>query len=535
MATKQTKEVKNTTKKAAKKVAPVKSIVSQKTVVKTEKVTKPVAAKKVVKDETVKAVKTKPVATKMAKQVKNVEKVAATKTKNTTKKVAKTEKVAVKPTKKPAAVGKKAIEPVTNEAKTLIKTKSVTKKSATNKTTTAKVEVVSENANNVEQEKVATTNAKQIEMPLDNQNSVENVNAVNPAEGLRPEINDLIKRFMETGRSREISEDNLTMALIEHDATAVDVEKAKQILTAAGIVIKKVNEDEKMRVGAIEKMISEASVDDPIKIYLRDIGRYKLLTAEEEVEIAKRMASGDEEAKVILNQSNLRLVVHIAKRYVDRTPLKLLDLIQEGNLGLMKAVEKFDYSKGFRFSTYATWWIRQSITRAMADQSRIVRLPVHMVETINRLLKTTKVLQQELGREPTTTELAARMEVPEDKIEEIRRISQDTTSIDSPLGDEGDGTIMDTIADPSIMLPEEETYKKGLKTQLLSIIASLTPREQKVIRLRYGLDDGRPRTLEEVGHLFEVTRERIRQIEAKALRKLRNPNRTRRLRDFVES
>ncbi|MBS7401125.1 MAG: sigma-70 family RNA polymerase sigma factor [Eubacteriales bacterium] len=359
--------------------------------------------------------------------------------------------------------------------------------------------------------------------------------AADTFEGLRPEIVDLLKRFMEPGRAREISEDSLTMSLIERDATAADVERAKQILSGKGIVIKKINDDEKMRVGAIEKMISEASVDDPIKIYLRDIGRYKLLTAEEEVEIAKRMAAGDEEAKQILNQSNLRLVVHIAKRYVDRTPLKLLDLIQEGNLGLMKAVEKFDYSKGFRFSTYATWWIRQSITRAMADQSRIVRLPVHMVETINRLLKTTKVLQQELGREPTTAELAERMEVSEDKIEEIRRISQDTTSIDSPLGDEGDGTIMDTIADPTIMLPEEETYKKGLKTQLLSIISSLTPREQKVIRLRYGLDDGRPRTLEEVGHLFEVTRERIRQIEAKALRKLRNPNRTRRLKDFVES
>lgn len=374
---------------------------------------------------------------------------------------------------------------------------------------------------------------KQIKMPLDNNTVKTDVEQVQ-GEALRPEINNLVKRFLELGKSREINEDNLTMALIEHDATAVDVEKAKQILTAAGVVIKKVNEDEKMRVDAIEKLISEASVDDPIKIYLRDIGRYKLLTAEEEVEIAKRMATGDEEAKKILNQSNLRLVVHIAKRYVDRTPLKLLDLIQEGNLGLMKAVEKFDYSKGFRFSTYATWWIRQSITRAMADQSRIVRLPVHMVETINRLLKTTKVLQQELGREPSTAELAERMEVSEDKIEEIRRISQDTTSIDSPLGDEGDGTIMDTIADPTIMLPEDETYKKGLKTQLLSIIASLTPREQKVIRLRYGLDDGRPRTLEEVGHLFEVTRERIRQIEAKALRKLRNPNRTRRLKDFVE-
>ncbi len=372
---------------------------------------------------------------------------------------------------------------------------------------------------------------KQIAMSL---GGAINTQEQNQGDGLRPEINVLIRRFLELGKNREINEDNLTMALIEHDATAVDVEKAKQILAAAGVVIKKVNEDEKMRTDAIEKLISEASVDDPIKIYLRDIGRYKLLTAEEEVEIAKRMAVGDDEAKKILNQSNLRLVVHIAKRYVDRTPLKLLDLIQEGNLGLMKAVEKFDYSKGFRFSTYATWWIRQSITRAMADQSRIVRLPVHMVETINRLLKTTKILQQELGREPSTAELAERMEVSEDKIEEIRRISQDTTSIDSPLGDEGDGTIMDTIADPTIMLPEDETYKKGLKTQLLSIIASLTPREQKVIRLRYGLDDGRPRTLEEVGHLFEVTRERIRQIEAKALRKLRNPNRTRRLKDFVE-
>lgn len=397
------------------------------------------------------------------------------------------------------------------------------------KTEQAKTEKVVKTAKTVkETQKVEAKpqEAQQLAMPL---------GAADTFEGLRPEIVDLLKRFMEPGRAREISEDSLTMSLIERDATAADVERAKQILSGKGIVIKKINDDEKMRVGAIEKMISEASVDDPIKIYLRDIGRYKLLTAEEEVEIAKRMAAGDEEAKQILNQSNLRLVVHIAKRYVDRTPLKLLDLIQEGNLGLMKAVEKFDYSKGFRFSTYATWWIRQSITRAMADQSRIVRLPVHMVETINRLLKTTKVLQQELGREPTTAELAERMEVSEDKIEEIRRISQDTTSIDSPLGDEGDGTIMDTIADPTIMLPEEETYKKGLKTQLLSIISSLTPREQKVIRLRYGLDDGRPRTLEEVGHLFEVTRERIRQIEAKALRKLRNPNRTRRLKDFVES
>jgi len=439
------------------------------------------------------------------------------------------EKKVVKKTvvKKEVKPVKKETTPVRAKAaeKTLTAKKSVKKVVETSEKAPKKAET-KKNTNSKATTKVLSSETKQV-LQENNLEQVQN-------SGLRPEISVLINRFLELGKNREINEDNLTMALIEHDATAVDVEKAKQILTKSGVVIKKVNEDEKMRTDAIEKLISEASVDDPIKIYLRDIGRYKLLTAEEEVEIAKRMAVGDEEAKKVLNQSNLRLVVHIAKRYVDRTPLKLLDLIQEGNLGLMKAVEKFDYSKGFRFSTYATWWIRQSITRAMADQSRIVRLPVHMVETINRLLKTTKILQQELGREPSTAELAARMEVSEDKIEEIRRISQDTTSIDSPLGDEGDGTIMDTIADPTIMLPEDETYKKGLKTQLLSIIASLTPREQKVIRLRYGLDDGRPRTLEEVGHLFEVTRERIRQIEAKALRKLRNPNRTRRLKDFVE-
>ncbi len=491
MAVKETKE---------QKVNKVKTIKS--TDVKVEKKVAPKTAVRVSAEQKKEKTGTKKAETKTTPKVKEVKKAVD----------GKKEPVKAKATatvKKSGDV--KKTDTVKKTAKTAVKEDKKVEKAVEKKSLVKKVVV---------EEK---TEPKQVSMVFDGQ-----------SEGLRPEINILIKRFLELGRNREINEDNLTMALIEHDATAVDVEKAKQILVANGVVIKKVNEDEKLRTDAIEKLISEASVDDPIKIYLRDIGRYKLLTAEEEVEIAKRMAIGDEEAKKILNQSNLRLVVHIAKRYVDRTPLKLLDLIQEGNLGLMKAVEKFDYSKGFRFSTYATWWIRQSITRAMADQSRIVRLPVHMVETINRLLKTTKVLQQELGREPSTAELAERMEVSEDKIEEIRRISQDTTSIDSPLGDEGDGTIMDTIADPTIMLPEDETYKKGLKTQLLSIIASLTPREQKVIRLRYGLDDGRPRTLEEVGHLFEVTRERIRQIEAKALRKLRNPNRTRRLKDFVE-
>ena len=498
MATKEVKEVKKVNKKEVKKEVKKEE----------KKVKAPVAKTKTASKDAEKTI-----SKSAEKNKKTTVKVVAAKTVLTAKNV------------------KSTTSGVKNATKTTIKSKN------TEKTVKEVKNEVKIPATKVEQpsaeKQVSAPEVKQTILPFDGVNQDAGTET-NPADGLKPELLELIKRFMEPGRSREISEDTLTMTLIEHDATAVDVEKAKQILTASGIVVKKVNDDEKMRVGAIEKMISEASVDDPIKIYLRDIGRYKLLTAEEEVDIAKRMAAGDEEAKQILNQSNLRLVVHIAKRYVDRTPLKLLDLIQEGNLGLMKAVEKFDYSKGFRFSTYATWWIRQSITRAMADQSRIVRLPVHMVETINRLLKTTKVLQQELGREPTTSELAERMEVSEDKIEEIRRISQDTTSIDSPLGDEGDGTIMDTIADSTIIQPEDETYKKGLKEQLLSILSSLTPREQKVIRLRYGLDDGRPRTLEEVGHLFKVTRERIRQIEAKALRKLRNPNRTRRLRDFVE-
>jgi RNA polymerase primary sigma factor len=349
----------------------------------------------------------------------------------------------------------------------------------------------------------------------------------------KPELNEILKRFFDLGRKRDINEDNLMVAFIENGATAADVEMAKAALKESKIVIKQVNEEEKMQINDIEKIMSNASVDDPIKIYLRDIGKYPLLTGEQEIAIAKRMDMGDKEAAKELNQSNLRLVVHIAKRYVDRTPLKFNDLIQEGNIGLMKAVEKFDYKKGFRFSTYATWWIRQSITRAMADQARTVRLPVHMVETINRLIKTTKVLQQELMREPTITEIAERMEMTEGKILEIRRVSQDTTSMDSPLGDEGDGTMIDTIADLSIIKPEEDAYKKMLKIQLLTVISTLTPREQKVIRLRYGLEDGRCRTLEEVGREFAVTRERIRQIEAKAIKKLKNPNRQRRLRDFM--
>lgn len=351
----------------------------------------------------------------------------------------------------------------------------------------------------------------------------------------RPEIEYLINRFIETGgRYGFVNEDNMTMSFVEAGATAEELLHATQAIKGNGIFIKQSTDDERAREDDVEKIIAQASVDDSVKSYLREIGRHALLTSEEEADIARRMFEGDEAAKLRLNQANLRLVVHIAKRYTGRTSLQFQDLIQEGNLGLMRAVEKFDYRKGFRFSTYATWWIRQSITRAMADQSRLIRIPVHMVETINRLLKTTRMLQQELGREPTTAELATHMGLTVDKIEEIRRISQDTTSIDTPLGDDGDGVIGDTIADTTIEDPASRAQAIMLKEQLLTVLNGLTPREQKVMRLRYGIDDGKPRTLEEVGKIFRVTRERIRQIEAKALRKLRNPMRTRRLRDFME-
>ena len=351
----------------------------------------------------------------------------------------------------------------------------------------------------------------------------------------KPEVWSMVSRFLEIGKKNGfVNENNMLMSFVEAGSTAQDVEIATQLVKDSGIFIRQSTEDEREREDVIEKIMSEATVDDPVKIYLREIGRHALLTSEEELDIARRMSEGDDSARLRLNQANLRLVVHIAKRYVGRTSLQFQDLIQEGNIGLMKAVEKFDYRKGFRFSTYATWWIRQSITRAMADQSRIIRIPVHMVETINRLLKTTRMLQQELGTEPTTIQIAERMGVTPERVEEIRRISQDTTSMDTPLGDDGDGIILDTIKDTSIAEPDDNAQRIMLRNQLLAVIAGLTPREQKVMRLRYGLDDGKPRTLEEVGRLFGVTRERIRQIEAKALRKLRNPNRTRRFKDFIE-
>ena len=275
------------------------------------------------------------------------------------------------------------------------------------------------------------------------------------------------------------------------------------------------------------------NIEDPVRMYLKEIGKVPLLTAEEEIDLAKRMESGDEDAKKRLAEANLRLVVSIAKRYVGRGML-FLDLIQEGNLGLIKAVEKFDYNKGFKFSTYATWWIRQAITRAIADQARTIRIPVHMVETINKLVRVSRQLLQELGREPSPDEIAERMEIPVERVREILKISQEPVSLETPIGEEEDSHLGDFIQDDNVPVPADAAAFTLLKEQLVEVLGTLTEREQKVLRLRFGLDDGRARTLEEVGKEFNVTRERIRQIEAKALRKLRHPSRSRKLKDYLD-
>ncbi|MBX6350901.1 MAG: RNA polymerase sigma factor RpoD [Clostridia bacterium] len=277
----------------------------------------------------------------------------------------------------------------------------------------------------------------------------------------------------------------------------------------------------------------DVAIDDPVRMYLKEIGRVPLLTAEQEVELAKRIEQGDEEAKAKLAEANLRLVVSIAKRYVGRGML-FLDLIQEGNLGLLKAVEKFDYRKGFKFSTYATWWIRQAITRAIADQARTIRIPVHMVETINKLTRVSRQLLQELGREPTPEEIGQAMGIDADKVREILKIAQEPVSLETPIGEEEDSHLGDFIEDTDALAPAEAASFSLLKGQLEDVLSTLTEREQEVLRLRFGLTDGRQRTLEEVGRHFGVTRERIRQIEAKALRKLRHPQRSRKLKDFLE-
>ena len=340
-------------------------------------------------------------------------------------------------------------------------------------------------------------------------------------------INTLVEEGKKTGT---LSSEFLTDKVEGYDVSVEQMDLIYKALDEKRITLVNNYENDK---DLYEQLIKEINMDDPVKMYLKDIGRVTLLSSEEEIELAKKMEEGDKTAKMRLSEANLRLVVSIAKRYVGRG-MSFLDLIQEGNLGLMKAVEKFDYRKGYNFSTYATWWIRQAITRAIADQARTIRIPVHMVETINRQVRVSRMLLQKLGREPSPSEIAEEMQISVSKVMEIQKIAQDPVSLETPIGEEEDSHIGDFLEDESAIAPSDTVAFNMLKEQLISVLDTLTPREEKVLRLRYGLDDGRPRTLEEVGKEFNVTRERIRQIEAKALRKLRHPSRSKRLKDFIE-
>ena len=366
--------------------------------------------------------------------------------------------------------------------------------------------------------------------------------------------------LLEAKKTGKVASKKLVETLDAVDATEEQTEKFYDVLEAAGVEIDvsdvldligtadmenptlsemQAIEDEGINVqddNFDDLDDSNVKLDDPIRMYLKEIGKIKLLTPEEELEVAKKMAEGTPEerdsARKRMSEANLRLVVSIAKRYVGRG-MQLLDLIQEGNLGLMKAVEKFDYTKGYKFSTYATWWIRQSITRAIADQARTIRIPVHMVETINRVLRTSHAMVQKLGREPTTTEIAQELHMEVSKVEEILKIAQEPVSLETPIGEEEDSHLGDFIQDDEASQPSEEASYTLLREQLEEVLSTLTPREEQVLRMRFGLVDGKPHTLEEVGKEFDVTRERIRQIESKALRKLRHPSRSKKLRDFL--
>lgn len=346
------------------------------------------------------------------------------------------------------------------------------------------------------------------------------------------EFEEEIKKLKDVASKKGyITEEDVFMQLVKYEATPEQTTSVVEALKKAGIDIRKEDREEEIM---LETMMNQANINDPIKMYFKEIGKVPLLSHEEEMELGKRIMEGDEEAKKKLVEANLKLVVSIAKRWVNNTNMSFSDLIQEGNMGLIKAVDRYDYRLGFHFSTYGTCWIRQAISRAIADQARTIRLPVHMVETINKLSRVTKQLWQDLGREPSDAEIAEKMGISEEKVCEIKEIAQEPTSLEGPAGEEGDSQVGDFVPDDNAKNPSDLVTQNILKEELLAVIETLTPREQKVIRLRYGLDDSHPRTLEEVGREFNVTRERIRQIEAKALRKLRNPNRSKKLKDFYD-
>ncbi|MBU3132052.1 RNA polymerase sigma factor RpoD [Clostridium gasigenes] len=353
----------------------------------------------------------------------------------------------------------------------------------------------------------------------------------------------IVKTLLDKGKKSGTLTYKEIMDEIEHiELSTEQIEKIYEVLESMGIEVlgqvkattEAVEEDEEEEEEEIDLSVPEGiAIDDPVRMYLKEIGKVPLLSSEDEISLAQRIENGDQIAKKKLAEANLRLVVSIAKRYVGRGML-FLDLIQEGNLGLIKAVEKFDYRKGYKFSTYATWWIRQAITRAIADQARTIRIPVHMVETINKLIRVQRQLLQELGRDPQPEEISKVMELPVEKVREIQKIAQEPVSLETPIGEEEDSHLGDFIPDEDALAPAEAAAFTMLKEQLINVLDTLTPREEKVLRLRFGLDDGRARTLEEVGKEFNVTRERIRQIEAKALRKLRHPSRSKKLKDYLD-
>ncbi len=436
-----------------------------------------------------------------------------------------------------------------NETKTKANKKEVAKKKA-EKIKQEKTEIVKEQTKKEEAKIEKIEEARKIaKKKLEDQKDLENENANQSIEDSskkekdnkikEEKVNSILKKAKEKGQ--------ITYGDLATELDDVNPEQIDQVFDAfeeLGVDllsdeleeepdIEDLKEVEDLKLDEITDTNYESiNVDDPVRMYLREIGRIPLLTFEQELDLAKKILDGDEEAKQQLAESNLRLVVSIAKKYVGRGML-FLDLIQEGNMGLIKAVEKFDYTKGFKFSTYATWWIRQAITRAIADQARTIRIPVHMVETINKLIRTSRHLLQQMGREPTPDEIAEEMEIPVEKVMEIQKIAQDPVSLETPIGEEDDSHLGDFIQDDDSPAPHDSAAYTLLKEQLEDVMNTLTPREAKVLKLRFGLEDGKARTLEEVGREFEVTRERIRQIEAKALRKLRHPSRSKKLRDYM--
>ncbi len=522
---------KETVKKETKKKEPAKKETTKKETAKKEPAKKETAKKETTEKEPAKKETAKKETTKKESAKKETAKKETIKKEPAKKETAKKEPVEKESTKKPENKEE-------NETK-LEKGQAEDKKTTRKKTTKKSEEVVEEKTQEQEKEEKKTTRKRASKKDKEN----EEANKEETKKDSNGEEPDKIMKIVSDAKAKgKITYGELATELGE--ANSDEIDKIFEAFEKSGVNILKdddleepdiddLNEVEEIKLEEFDVTNMEGiSVDDPVRMYLREIGRIPLLTFDEELDLAKRVLDGNERAKQKLAESNLRLVVSIAKKYVGRGML-FLDLIQEGNMGLIKAVEKFDYKKGYKFSTYATWWIRQAITRAIADQARTIRIPVHMVETINKLIRTSRHLLQQMGREPTPEEIAAEMEIPVEKVMEIQKIAQDPVSLETPIGEEDDSHLGDFIPDDESPAPHDSAAYTLLKEQLEEVMSTLTPREAKVLKLRFGLEDGKARTLEEVGKEFNVTRERIRQIEAKALRKLRHPSRSKRLKDYM--